>query len=199
MASNIDNLQKHEIELLKKEIYLELRTLTDSSLHDFIFDLKQILSTNHLDKAYDIVFALLRDAEFCFQSLCYSLPIFNSFDKSIVTVNVQTTKQSLAKGYFISCTILPNHRTSVYSHQMAILEDGMLHFKENGLASVSFDDLKNSNIDFSTRSITSEDMLANQFYPIYNGQKVSLQCLEPVHIVINSDQKCGVTKILCTL
>ena len=77
LATNIDNLQKHEIELLKKEIYLELRTLTDSSLNDFIFDLKQILSTNHLDKAYDIVFALLRDAEFCFQSLCYSLPIFN--------------------------------------------------------------------------------------------------------------------------
>ena len=56
---------------------------------------------------------------------------------------------------------------------MAILEDKMLHFKENGLASVSFDDLKSSNIDFSTRSITSEDMLANQFYLIYNGQKVS--------------------------
>ena len=189
LSKNIGSLQKHEIELLKKEIFLELRTLTDSALNDFIFDLKQILSTNHLDKSYDIIFSLLRDAEFCFQSLCYSLPIFNSFDKNIVTVSVQTTKQSLAKGYYISCTILPNHRTSVYSHQMAILSDDMLHFKEDGLASISFEDLKHSNIDFLTRSITSEDMLVDQFYPIYSGQKVSLQCLNPIHVVINSNQK----------
>ena len=61
------------------------------------------------------VFSLLRDTEFCFQSLCYSLPIFNSLDGNIVTVNVQTTKQSVEKGYYISCTILPNHRTSIYA------------------------------------------------------------------------------------
>ena len=38
LADNIDNLQSHEIGLLKKEIFLELRTLKDSSLNDFIFD-----------------------------------------------------------------------------------------------------------------------------------------------------------------
>ena len=188
MADNIDNLQTHEIELLKKEIYLELRTLTDSSLNDFIFDLKQILSTNHLDKSYDIVFSLLRDAEFCFQSLCYSLPIFSSINGNIVAVNVQSTKQSLAKGYYISCTILPNQRTSIYSHQMAILDNNMLHFKEEGLASLSFADLKNPKVDFLTRNIVSEDKLVDQFYPIYSGQKVSLQCLDSVHITVDQQK-----------
>ena len=69
MADNIDNLQAHEIELLKKEIYLELRTLTDSSLNDFIFDLNQILSTNHLDKSYRInnnwLGAIIFRVQFC--------------------------------------------------------------------------------------------------------------------------------------
>ena len=106
-----------------------------------------------MDKSYDIVFALLRDAEFCYQSLCYSLPIFSSINGNIVSVNVQSTKQQLARGYYISCTILPNERTSIYSHKMAILENNMLHFKEQGLASLSFEDLKNPQVDFLTRNI----------------------------------------------
>jgi len=181
----MSNLQKHEVELLKKEIYLELRTLTDSSLNNFIFDLKQILRTNHLDKTYDIVFALLRDAEFCFQSLCYSLPIFSSIDGDLVAVNVQSTKQSLAKGFYISCTVLPNSRTSIYSHKMAIMSNNMLHFKEDDLASLSIEDLKNPKVDLVTRNIIQDDKLVNEFYPIYSGQKVSLQCLEPKHIVVD--------------
>jgi hypothetical protein len=112
LSENFDTLQTHEIDLLRKEIFLELRTLKESALNSFIFDLQQILSTNHLDKSYDIVFSLLRTSEFCFQSLCYSLPIFSSIDKTLVAVTVQSTQQSLAKGYYISCTILSNHRTS---------------------------------------------------------------------------------------
>ena len=120
MPKKFNDLQSHEIDLLKKEIYLELRTLKETALNSFIFDLQQILSTNHLDKSHDIIFSLLRNSEFCYQSLCYSLPIFSSMDKSLVADNVQSTQQSLARGYFISCTILPNQRTSVYSHTMAI-------------------------------------------------------------------------------
>ena len=57
LSRSFDALQTHEVELLKKEIYLELRTLKETALNSFIFDLKQILSTNHLDKSYDIIFS----------------------------------------------------------------------------------------------------------------------------------------------
>jgi hypothetical protein len=188
LFENFESLQTNEIDLLQKEIFLELRTLKESSLNSFIFDLQQILSTNHLDKSYDIVFSLLRKSEFCFQSLCYSLPIFSSIDKTLVAVTVQSTQQSLAKGYYISCTILANHRTSIYSHKLAIFEDDLLHFKQEGLPSISFSDLKRPNIDLLTRPIDAEDKLVNQFYPIYNGMKVSLQCLKPLNIIVDSEK-----------
>jgi hypothetical protein len=62
LSKNFNDLQTHEIDLLKKEIYLELRTLKETALNSFIFDLQQILSTNHLDKSYDIIFSLLRNS-----------------------------------------------------------------------------------------------------------------------------------------
>ena len=186
LSTNFLELQDHEKLLLRKEIFLELRTLKESTLNSFIFELQQILTTNHLDKSYDIVFSLLRNSEFCYQSLCYSLPIFSSLDKTLVSVTVQSTQQSLAKGFYISCTILPNQRTSVYSHKMAILENDKLHFKQEGLSSITFSELKHPNIDQLTRPINAEDKLVNRFYPIYNANKVSLQCLSPVSIIVDN-------------
>ena len=103
-------------------------------------------------------------------------------------MNVQSTQQSLAKGYYISCTILPNHRTSIYSHKLAIFEDDLLHFKQEGLPSIYFSDLKRPSIDLLTRPIDAEDKLVNQFYPIYNGMKVSLQCLKPINIIVDNEK-----------
>ena len=51
LSDNFFNLQQNEVDLLRKEIFLELRTLKESALNSFIFDLQQILSTNHLDKS----------------------------------------------------------------------------------------------------------------------------------------------------
>jgi hypothetical protein len=103
-------------------------------------------------------------------------------------VSVQSTQQNLARGYFISCTILPNQRTSIYSHTMSIFENNKLHFKKEGLASVSFLDLKDPKIDSLSRPIQAEDKLANLFYPIYNGVKVSLQCLKPTAIIVDEQK-----------
>ena len=50
---------------------------------------------------------------------------------------------------------------------------------------MSFADLKNPKVHFLTRNIVSEDKLVDLFYPIYSGQKVSLQCLVPVHIIVD--------------
>jgi hypothetical protein len=50
-SPNFNDLQSHEVDLLRKEIYLELRTLKETALNSFIFDIQQILSTNHLDKS----------------------------------------------------------------------------------------------------------------------------------------------------
>jgi hypothetical protein len=71
---------------------------------------------------------------------------------------------------------------------MAIFEDGLLHFKKEGLSSVSFSDLKRPNIDLLSRPINAEDKLVNQFYPIFNGMKVSLQCLNPINIIVDNEK-----------
>jgi hypothetical protein len=70
---------------------------------------------------------------------------------------------------------------------MAIFENDRLHFKKEGLASVSFSDLKRPNIDSLSRPIQAEDKLVNLFYPIYNGVKVSLQCLNPIAIIVDGE------------
>jgi hypothetical protein len=71
---------------------------------------------------------------------------------------------------------------------MAIFENDLLHFKKEGLASVSFSDLKRPNIDLLSRPIHAEDKLVNLFYPIYNGMKVSLQCLDPITIIVDNEK-----------
>jgi hypothetical protein len=72
---------------------------------------------------------------------------------------------------------------------MAIFENDRLHFKKEGLASVSFSDLKRPNIDSLSRPIHAEDKLVNLFYPIYNGRKVSLQCLNPIAIIVDGENE----------
>ena len=71
---------------------------------------------------------------------------------------------------------------------MAIYEDNLLHLKKEGLPSVSFSDLKRPSIDSQSRPIDAEDKLVNQFYPIYNGMKVSLQCLNPINKVVGNEK-----------
>ena len=65
---------------------------------------------------------------------------------------------------------------------MAIFENGLLHFQENDLSSISFEDLKSPDIDLLSRPIADEDKLENEFYPIYYKKKVSFQRLQPVDI-----------------
>ena len=106
-------------QVARKELFLELRSFKTQSLYNFQFDLDQILKTNQLDSTYNIVFELLRSHQFCHSNTCYTLPIFNVLNEITIQITVQKAVQSLAKAMFISCTILNNMRTSVYSHQIS--------------------------------------------------------------------------------
>ena len=67
-------------------------------------------------------------------NLCYSLQIFTIIDDETIQINVQTSQQSLTKAIYISCTVLPNQRTSIYSHQIAIIDNKKrLHFPDHDL------------------------------------------------------------------
>ena len=131
------------------------------------------------------MFELLRVSEFCFQSTCYSLPIFTIESSNSIKVTVQTSGLTLTKAHYISCTILANDRTSQYSHQLAILRDGLLHFQDPQLPSLSLKHLKHPDVDLQTRKIQSVDKLGDFFYPIYSGSRVSLQCLSPTTITVD--------------
>ena len=82
--------------LFRKELYLELRTLKSTVYSDFIFDLQEILKTNALDQSYVIVFELLRNIEYCFESKCYSLPIFSILENNVIQITVQAMSQTLS-------------------------------------------------------------------------------------------------------
>jgi hypothetical protein len=189
LHENFVSLDVKEKALLRKELYLELRSLRSTHYSDFLFDLKEILKTNHLDKSYAIIFELLRNEEFCFESRCYSLPIFSVLKDNIIQITVEMSSQQLSKAEYISCTILPNKRTSIYSHQLAILRDGKLHFKGDELPSISFLQLKDPKIDARTRPISKEDKMEDIFYPIYSNEKVSLQCMLPQHVEIDGEMR----------
>jgi hypothetical protein len=189
LHDNFVSLDAKEKALLQKELFLELRSLRSTHYSDFLFDLKEILKTNHLDKSYAIIFELLRNEDFCFESRCYTLPIFSVLPANIIQISVEMSSQKLSRAEFISCTILPNSRTSVYSNQLAILKNDKLHFKLDNLPSISFLQLKDPEIDAQTRPISAEDMMENIFYPIYSNEKVSLQCISPMHIDIDGQVK----------
>ena len=184
-----NTLNTKEMTLFRKELYLELRTLKTTFYSDFIFDLQEILKTNSLDKSYVIVFELLRSIEYCNESKCYSLPIFSILDNNVIQITVQAMSQTLSKAEYVSCTILANERTSIYSHQLAILRDNKLHFQMDHLPSVTLTQLKEPQIDARTRLISEEDKLAQIFYPIYMNERVSLQCLIPQHIEIDGEAR----------
>jgi hypothetical protein len=189
LHENFVSLDAKEKALLQKELYLELRSLRSTHYSDFLFDLKEILKTNHLDKSYAIIFELLRNEEFCFESRCYSLPIFSVLEDNVIQITVEMSSQQLSKAEYISCTILPNARTSAYSHQLAILKNDKLHFKSDELPSISFLQLKDPKIDAQTRPISPEDMMEDIFYPIYSNEKVSLQCILPKHVEIDGEMR----------
>ena len=111
--------------------------------------------------------------------------LFNIQDRESIQVTVQTSSQYLARAVYISCTILANKCTSIYSHQIALIKDNVLHFQEDKLPSLNLSQLIHPDIDKVTGFIEKSDLLAEVFYPVYSGEKISLQCLNPQFVVIN--------------
>ena len=85
---------------------------------------------------------------------------------------MQKALQSLAKAVFISCTVLQNDRTSIFSHQIALVDGPNLHFQEDQLPSIKTTDLVHPSIDKRTRPISETDLLDGIFYPVYADDKV---------------------------
>ena len=65
LANFFREMNKKELTIARKELFLELRSFKTQYLTNFMFDLDQILKTNQLDSNYNIVFELLRNHQFC--------------------------------------------------------------------------------------------------------------------------------------
>ena len=185
LAEHFVSLTQSEKEMRRKELYLELRAFRTAHFGNFMFDLSEILKHNRLDPVYDILFSLLRQHEFCHSSTCYTLPIFSILNSTSLQVSVQTAQQSLAPAVYISCTLQTNLRTSVFSHQIALVDDDTLNFQADQLPSVTFSQLVNPSIDENTRALMDTDMIASELYLIYSATKVSLQCVHPQMITVD--------------
>ena len=197
LAKNFNTMQNAEKSLARKELYIELRTFKENALQNFLFDLNEILKTIKLDPHFDIVFQLLREHEFCLNNVCYSLPIFTVLDAHQIQIQVQLSHQTLTKAHYVSCTILQNGRTSIFSHQIGIIDKNEeLHFPENSLPSINLTDLLHPKIDQTTRKIGISDLILDQLYPIYAEKLISLQCLQPKFIFVDNKKKfCDATTL----
>ena len=151
------------------------------------FNLK--INKNKLDPVYEILFALLREHEFCYSATCYTLPIFSIRNTTTFQVSVQTAEQSLVPAVYISCTIQPNLRTSVFSHQIALVDGDTLNFQANQLPSIKLVDLIYPKVDQTTRALQTSDYVKNRLYLIYSGKKVSLQCVTAQMITVNNEKQ----------
>ena len=122
--------------------------------------------------------------------MCYSLPIFTVLGDGEIQIQIQTSHQTLAKALYISCTVLQNQRTSIYSHKIGLIDHKEeIHFPNNDLPSLNLTDLIHPNIDKVTRKITIEDLIVEKIYPIYYDKSISLQCLKPKFILIDEKKK----------
>ena len=198
LAQKFSEITVVEKTLLRKSLFIEFRSFTQSHFNDYMFKLTQIYQHAKLHKTYDILFALLRDTQFCQFSECFSNPIFTIIKPSTITASVTTLKQSLAKAVYISCTILPNYRTSIYSHTIALLNpQNELHFQQDKLPSLKLQDLVNpQKIEIQTRNLIPSDFVSEEFYPIYSHEKISLHCVVPKMIQINNqDTYCDLNNL----
>ena len=154
-----------------------------------MFDLQEILKHNKLDPVYNILFDLLREHEFCYSATCYTLPIFSILNETTLQVSVQTAEQSLVPAVYISCTIQPNLRTSVFSHQIALVDGDTLNFQANQLPSITLADLIHPKVDKTTRELQLSDYVNQQLYLKYSGKKVSIQCITAQMITVDSTKR----------
>ena len=190
-------MQTHEKQLARKELYIELRTFKSNALQNFLYNLDEILKTIRLDPHFEIVFQLLRKHEYCLNNLCYSLPIFTVLGDNQIQIQIQISHQTLAKAHYVSCTVLHNHRTSIYSHKIGLIDiNEEIHFPDNDLPSLNLTDLIHPDIDKVTRKISINDLIIEKIYPIYSEKLISLQCLKPKFILIDGKQKfCDLTTL----
>ena len=198
LAMKFSEITAVEKTLLRKSLFIEFRSFTQSHYQDFMFKLSQIFQHTKLHESYHILFSLLRDTQFCKLSICYSNPIFSVISAGTISASFTTSKQSLAKAVYVSCTILSTHRTSIYSHNVAILNpEGVLHFQQENLPSLKLQDLVNPKmVETQTRTLLPSDFVSEQLYPIYSNDKISLHCLEPKIIQIDSqDVYCAVNNL----
>ena len=198
LAQKFSEITTVEKTLLRKSLFIEFRSFTQSHFSDYMFKLTQIYQHAKLHETYDILFALLRDTQFCQFSQCFSNPIFTIVKQGTITASVTTLKQSLAKAVYISCTILPNYRTSIYSHTIAILNpQNELHFQQDKLPSLKLQDLVNpEKIEVRTRNLIPSDFVSEEFYPIYSHDKISLHCIVPKMIQIDKqDTYCALNNL----
>ena len=86
-------MAKTELQIARKELFLELRLFKSNSLKNFMYNLNQILQTIWLDADFEVVFELLRQHKYCLSNLCYYLPIFTIIDDETIQINVQTSQQ----------------------------------------------------------------------------------------------------------
>ena len=137
----------------------------------------------HLKGEIQIIkaFKLLNSPTFCHSLTCYSHPIFSVQPNNNIHLTVQQSVLSLAPSIYVRCTLLPNSRTSIYSHELSLLQNGSLHFKNNLLPSIKPENLLNSNmVDIRTKPVSPSDLIFNTLYPIFSLNKVSYQCNTPI-------------------
>ena len=68
ISKNLNIMTQKELQIQRKEMFLEIKLFQEHIFTNFIFQLDQLKKENKLDANFDIVFNLLNDNEFCLKN-----------------------------------------------------------------------------------------------------------------------------------
>ena len=89
LAMKFTEITAIEKTLLRKSLFIEFRSFTQSHFQDYMFKLTQIFQHAKLHESYHILFSLLRDTQFCEFSVCFSNPIFTVVTEGTISASVR--------------------------------------------------------------------------------------------------------------
>ena len=156
--------------------------------HFFVAKVHLILSHLKTPKNLRLTFDLLANNRFCQGSSCYQHHRFTLDSNDVLTIDTEKVNLGLQKIVNVSCTLLPNLKTSIVHDEKFIIKDDVIIPMNPSLPNMKFNDLYSKKINELTRNVQDEDLLLSMIFPVYNQGKISFWCLTPRTLQIDNIQ-----------
>ena len=198
IASQLSSLSNKEKDLELSNLFLTFHGFVTENFQTYVNTLELVIRNIEPSFHLTLLFELLNNDNYCNGNTCFNLPIFSKLKNNQIQISTHTSKQSLIHGIYISCNLDEKLETSIFSHQVAILDKdkNILNFKDPGVPSLNFSDIHTRKFDIITRPLGKEDLIEDTLFPIFFQEKIAFQCRNYTKIFIDDTPYfCGKTSV----